>query len=288
LFYGHVFPGPDDQGIILEGDDPRLPLVHIQTGAFVREELEDGTTRRVRVRAPDFFGEPRSGEFEYAILLEDEKGSRWLMDLDRGPARFQRSSPSREEGVPVQVLPTGSLEQSAVGLLWDRISLTESERTVLEALRLLDPGIEGVALVEDHSSPRSKDRVPIIATREFREPVPLSSMGDGMTRIFQLVLALVSARGGMLLVDEFENGLHWSVQKAVWEMVWRLAYSLEVQVFATTHSRDCVRAFAEGWQRSPGDGAFYRLERDSRGIADITRYPHMALLDSITSGVEMR
>jgi AAA15 family ATPase/GTPase len=47
----------------------------------------------------------------------------------------------------------------------------------------------------------------------------LKSMGDGITRLFQIILSLVNAKDGLLLIDEFENGLYWSVQPKVWDIV---------------------------------------------------------------------
>ncbi|MGH2639452.1 MAG: AAA family ATPase, partial [Rhabdochlamydiaceae bacterium] len=75
------------------------------------------------------------------------------------------------------------------------------------------------------------------------EPLPLGSLGNGMLRVLGIVLALANAKDGMLVVDEIENGIHYSAQKELWQMIFRLARSLNVQVFATTHSWDCIEAF---------------------------------------------
>ena len=87
-----------------------------------------------------------------------------------------------------------------------------------------------------------------------------------MNRLFGLALALVNARGGLLLIDEFENGLHHSVQTDVWRMIFRLAERLDVQVFATTHSRDSVRSFQEAAAESPEEGVLLRLARKGEDI----------------------
>jgi AAA15 family ATPase/GTPase len=59
--------------------------------------------------------------------------------------------------------------------------------------------------------------------------------------------------GGILLIDEIENGLHYSVQPDLWQVIFETAQELDVQVFATTHSYDCVQAFqqvAQDYERS--------------------------------------
>ena len=63
------------------------------------------------------------------------------------------------------------------------------------------------------------------------------------------------------MIDEFENGLHYSVQPDAWRMIFRLAQRLDVQVFATTHSSDAVEAFQEAATESPEDGVLLKLTR---------------------------
>ena len=87
-----------------------------------------------------------------------------------------------------------------------------------------------------------------------------------MNRLFGIALALVNTRGGLLLVDEFENGLHHSVQLDVWRMMFRLAKRLDVQVFATTHSQDAVRTFQQAAAESPEEGVLLRLTRRGEDI----------------------
>ena len=52
-----------------------------------------------------------------------------------------------------------------------------------------------------------------------------------MQRTFGIALALVNARNGLLLIDEFENGLHYLVQPDLWRLIFQVARRLNVQVF---------------------------------------------------------
>ena len=83
-----------------------------------------------------------------------------------------------------------------------------------------------------------------------------------MARVLRLVLSALQARDGLFLVDEFENGLHYSVQAKVWEILFDLAQVRGVQIFATTHSSDCVRAFCQvAKANTEVDGKLLKLER---------------------------
>jgi AAA15 family ATPase/GTPase len=88
-------------------------------------------------------------------------------------------------------------------------------------------------------------RIPLIAFEGQSEAVPLAALGEGTTRAMEIALALVNAEGGLLLIDEVETGLHYSVQPDLWRLIFETAARLDVQVVATTHSADCLQAFQQ-------------------------------------------
>jgi AAA15 family ATPase/GTPase len=126
--------------------------------------------------------------------------------------------------------------------LWDKIILTEKEDFTIEALRIVDPNIERLAFIQIDAS---SFRKPVVKLKGKDTIVPLSGMGDGINRVLSIILALVSSANGILLIDEFENGLHHSVQHKLWEVIFSMASKLNVQVFATTHSNDCIDTFEQ-------------------------------------------
>lgn len=114
---------------------------------------------------------------------------------------------------------------------------SKARRTISGALRILEDRID---FIEQYDVAGSKE----FRVTYFDESInPVHQLADGFHKIFTIVLNAVSLRNGVLLIDEFENGLHWSVMEKVWRMVFLLADELNLQVFATTHSLDCVRMF---------------------------------------------
>ena len=82
-----------------------------------------------------------------------------------------------------------------------------------------------------------------------------------MLRALGISLALVNVKDGILLIDEFENGLYYSVQPELWQFIFRVARRLNVQVFATTHSWDCIEAFQKAASTDKqAEGFLIRLE----------------------------
>ena len=136
--------------------------------------------------------------------------------------------------------------------------LTDSKDDVIEAMRIIAPETEDFALLH------SQDRVSTIRLRlkDRAVSVPIKTMGDGMNRLFGLGMALACAKNGILLVDEIENGIHWSVLPEVWKFIVKVAKRLNVQVFATTHSNDCLKAFQVGTKSDLDmDGVAVRIEK---------------------------
>ncbi len=176
-----------------------------------------------------------------------------------GQSLFGRRSKLDSQGINCLYISMKGLSQTRLGALWDKIALTDLEQEILFALQIIAPEAEKVSLIGE--ALRNSGRIAIVKTSNQAKPVPLSSMGDGMNRIFGIILALVNAKDGMLLIDEIENGIHYTVQPALWTTVFRVAQRLNVQVFATTHSWDCINAFQQAVRENPQhDGLLIRLE----------------------------
>ena len=170
--------------------------------------------------------------------------------------------------------------------LWDAINMTDLEKEVVDALRMIQSNITDIALVGNREN--AKGRYEIVRLEGSNERVPMKSLGDGVTRIFHIILALVNAKGGVLLIDEAENGLHWGVHEKLWQVVFRLAEQLNVQVFATTHSQDCIKGFHRAWSKQENVGGFYRLSKEPEQGVKCISYACETLSDALESGVEMR
>jgi AAA15 family ATPase/GTPase len=116
----------------------------------------------------------------------------------------------------------------------------------------------------------------VIKLSEIPGVLPLKSMGDGINRILTIILALVNAENGFLLIDEFENGLHYSVQEQLWKIIFSLSKKLNVQVFVTTHSNDCISGF-ERELNSAGNtvtGRLIRLDNVRGSIKQVEFLPN--------------
>jgi len=160
------------------------------------------------------------------------------------PRRLRQRTGGEDEEFPAQFITSDSLDSRELIALWDKIALTPNEERVLLALRFLDGDIERVAPQTGMQS--FYDRGGFIIKLKDREgPIPIGSMGDGMWRMMAMAIAIAHCKGGVLLVDEIDTGLHYTVMANMWKLIFGAAKELDVQVFATTHSSDCIKSLAE-------------------------------------------
>ena len=204
---------------------------------------------------------------------------------------FQRALVDGGEwpGIECESLGPGLPSNRKLATFWDSVALTDREDLSLKALRLASDAIERVAAVgEDELRYSRIGRRIVVRLRDHAAPVPLRSLGEGITRLFAVGLALANSSDGFLLVDEAENGIHYSVQQEFWRMVLLAAHQHNVQVLATTHSNDCVTGFARAAaELDEVEGAYVRLERQGDQVRSV-EYTERELLTVANQGIEAR
>jgi AAA15 family ATPase/GTPase len=118
--------------------------------------------------------------------------------------------------------------------------------------------------------------------------IPLPVMGGGIVRLTRLSLYIGNAPKGVVLVDEVENGIHYSVMDKVWKAIGEAARRFDAQVFATTHSRECIVAAHKAFTENGSyDFRLHRLEKVNKAISVIT-YDQKSLAAAIDTGLEVR
>lgn len=167
--------------------------------------------------------------------------------------------PRKERVIKNVFINSEGLQNNKLVEFWDIITLTPLEDEVTNSLRLLLPNLSRISFIGYPKG--AKNRVPVIQVKNGKEPFPLKAYGEGLTRLLGLSLALVQCQDGILLIDEIENGLHYSALLDVWRLIFKTARDLNVQVFATTHSKDCIEAFTQAAiDDKESDGMLIRLE----------------------------
>ena len=195
--------------------------------------------------------------------LEPKMITRYGLAADRIPYKF--------------VGPSSGGTTIRLAGLWDEVALTDLEQEVTKALQIIDQRISRVSMLGAGISP--SERRAVVQAKGISRRLPLRIFGDGMNRLFVIALSMANAKGGVLLIDEFENGLHYSVQTDVWRMIFNMSERLNIQVFATTHSKDTVEAFQKAAAESPEEGMLIHLtSRDGEIVPTVFTESEMEIV----------
>ena len=139
-----------------------------------------------------------------------------------------------------QFVNSSSMTSKQMIELFDQIVITPEEELVIESLQIIEPNIKRIAIFSSEKYRYEGTRNGfVVQLTDQKQRVPIGSMGDGVWRMLGLALAIVNAKDGVLLVDEIDTGLHFTAMSDMWKMLWETAKRLNVQIFATTHSKDC-------------------------------------------------
>lgn len=183
----------------------------------------------------------------------------------------------------VRFLPTMRAEQLILGLMWDEAQANDEDGQVLQTLRCIEPKVERL-LARGEGEQRSF----WVRLKGQKELVRLSSVGDGMRHLLALALYVSASANGYLLIDEIDLGLHHSVMAKMWRMLIESARRLNIQVFATTHSLDCINALAEVQKElnlTAEDLMLHRLEAD---LSQTISYTPEEIVDAAKYDAEVR
>lgn len=306
FFMGRNFPDDDDISVqIGSANNPEevLRIQHVFTieeREPINDTLSETGFRVHRRTVPKQELLNTSGEVHQALQITKGQTRYPLLFLDRSSPSDISSIRSiilqKMNSIAYSVVPTQLISSNELADEWDKIALTDYAEIVKQAMRIITPEFEDLNFVrnaEGHNdSQRNFKRRAIVKLSNVSRPVPLNSLGDGMLRVLQLALKLFSAKGGFMLIDEFENGLHYSVQQKVWTLLFDMAEKLDIQVFATTHSWDCIESFTKVALNNDSDGVLFRMGRSARtsdnGKIIATVFDEAALDDFTQADMEIR
>jgi predicted ATP-dependent endonuclease of OLD family len=158
------------------------------------------------------------------------------------------------------------------------------ESLLLDVLKQVDSRISSIELL----APNGAQAEIFVRLAPDAPLFNIGLMGDGFQRCFELSVAAVGADVQVIFIDEFENGLHFSVFEPVWRWLASTAATRNLQVFVTTHSEECVQAACRAFTDANDDGLrVIRLDRrEEETVATV--YDRSLVEAATRMGVEIR
>lgn len=235
----------------------------------------------------------RASEDEVVFRYTTESGevftsSGWIIEGETRPGLWVQSFQTQRAATPKRPLGVylAARHQTSPRDHAERFGQLERigvEREVVEILKGIEPRLSRLTVIPTRGSSA------VFGDIGLGRLIPVSVMGDGMARLLALALAIGVAReGGMVLVDEIENGLHHTVMARVWSGIARLVKRFDVQLFATTHNWESIKAADEAFQGDIRDDfRLHRLERMKDATKAVT-YDREALTAAMAAEFEVR
>lgn len=162
------------------------------------------------------------------------------------------------------------------------LSVKNQETEVVEAVRAAFPYIDGLSIEMYAGQPAVYAKV-----RGIREKLPLGMISEGVSRILHILVGVASRQDAVVLIDEFENGLYYQHFSRIWKTLVDFCKKQNVQLFATTHSREFIRSLAELVEDRAGEVSLLRARR-ANGECQLERYEGLDLIGAIEQGYEIR
>ena len=153
---------------------------------------------------------------------------------------------------------------------------------LLEKLKIIEPELKEIKtiLVNNQAQLYCKARGKLM---------PLQLAGDGLVRLLCILVAIISNPNTIMLIDEIENGFHYSVYAKIWETIASAAKEYNCQIIATTHSYECIASALQGVCKAilEDDFCYYRLGRQEDQITAYC-FSFEQLREALKSDLEVR
>lgn len=136
-----------------------------------------------------------------------------------------------------------------------KLIINKEKYFVIQALQTIDKNVQDIQLGANGG---------VFVDIGLSSLLPIPLMGKGIEKILAIITTISTLRNGFFIIDEFENGLHHTSMKQLWTVLFELCRKRNIQLFATTHSYECIESFI-GQAEDENALAIIRLEKDDVG-----------------------
>ncbi len=144
-----------------------------------------------------------------------------------------------------------------------RVEVEERTKDFVDVLLAIDPSITHIRTI-------GRDGIrPKIKQLHNRNYINLNSFGDAIKSVMRYFSPIIerevfekdTTKEYILLIDEIENGLHYTVHEEFWKKIFTAAKKLNIQIFATTHSLEMIQQFNKV-AKEEGEAAYFEMFRN--------------------------
>jgi hypothetical protein len=180
-----------------------------------------------------------------------------------GASCFGMAPKYRNTGIKAVHFSTRPSDPNQDALDFNRVVVKRRKKELVSLLQPLEGRLEGLEALQlgRQGDPQAGPLI-YAEIQGLPEMIPVTQLGQGFSRLLEIYSEILATDAQVLLVDEIENGIHHSVLPIVWKGLFHAAKEADLQIFATTHSWECILA-ADQAARENGsyDLSLIRLDR---------------------------
>ena len=285
LFHGHVCE-PGARFVLWSDDDHKLTAT-ILSLEDVGEDAESWELRGKSAR-PDMDMEEDPPAFGLSIESHSER-RKVVLPVAKDGTFLSEYWPSHRRllssNVPVMSLGLESFSPSKMRDAWDEVLAAGGEHEIAKDMQLLVPEIDSIHFL---TVGRTTGGGILVGHRGGGRRTPIGNYGDGLRRLLALRLALVGAKSGFLLIDEIDAAFHWTVMESLWLLLVQIATKYNVQIFATTHSYDCIRGLGSLVRSRPDLAETVAMHKVHSSLDQAVCFPGEQIAIAVDQQIELR
>lgn len=165
-----------------------------------------------------------------------------------------------------------------------KIDIEQGLDKIIGYLKVIDSSIKSLSIVMQGQQPI------IYCDTGLQRKVPLSFMGEGVSKLLSIIAAILTTQSGIVCIDEIENGIHYSLFPDVMKIIVEAAKENNCQIFITTHSNDVLKGLHIASKENLSvekNISFYRIDKKNNKIMP-KHYTSSMLFSAIDRDWEVR
>jgi hypothetical protein len=282
VFYKYEMSKPITIAALVDNNNEKMTIrfnPHYIPSAIPVRDSKPGR-RILQIRTDQ---QPRPS-YSLDIAIESNKGKKHISHLSMGPdgigLHVDYSEMSNRQVVflasRIPVNPSEDAER------FGRLDLIGKQEKVVEFLRIVEPRLRGLSTIAMGETSMIHGDIGL------NRKIPVAYMGEGVSRLLSIILAVATSGHGLVVIDECENGIHYSVMPKVWEGIGRAAREFDCQIVGTTHSYECLQAAFRGFSgEMEQDFSYIRIDK-IEGNTVAKSFDFELLRTAIASNMEVR
>lgn len=218
-------------------------------------------------------------KIEFSVNGDKKEHHTELIIADNDKARAI-SDNSYKESLYAEYIPSGYMLVNVNEKLAQVIK-DKRETDIIDALRLIEPHIKDLQLLDKK----------IMVDIGLPSRLPINVLGDGVRKVLSVLLSIYNSENGVLMVDEIDNGLHYSIMPKLWKAILHACKKCNTQLFVSTHSIDMVKALVQSVRHGDADDisiSSYKLIKKEDDELVALRYNKTDLSYTIQQEIEVR